>query len=58
MFILNRPTPSVGQFVRIGGGPAGLGNWPNLPEFPLPGVLITPTPIAIVSNSNNNNNRR
>jgi hypothetical protein len=38
MFVLNGPTPSVGQFVRIGGDPAGLGNWPNLPGFDLPGV--------------------
>ncbi|KAH7319166.1 hypothetical protein BKA65DRAFT_609130 [Rhexocercosporidium sp. MPI-PUGE-AT-0058] len=38
MFVLNGPTPSVGQFVRIGGDPAGLGNWPNLPPFALPGV--------------------
>jgi hypothetical protein len=38
MFILNGPTPSVGQFVRIGGDPAGLGNWPKLPGFTLPGV--------------------
>ena len=38
MFILNGPTPSVGQFVRIGGDPASLGNWPNLPAFQTPGV--------------------
>ncbi|PVH81496.1 copper radical oxidase [Cadophora sp. DSE1049] len=38
MFVLNGPTPSVGQFVRIGGDPAGLGNWPNLPPFDLPGI--------------------
>ncbi|KAF4631378.1 hypothetical protein G7Y89_g6752 [Cudoniella acicularis] len=38
MFILNGPTPSVGQFVRIGGDPANLGNWPDLPPFDLPGV--------------------
>jgi hypothetical protein len=38
MFILNGPTPSVGQFVRIGGDPAELGNWPALPGFQLPGV--------------------
>lgn len=39
-FVLNGPTPSVGQFVRIGGDPANLGNWPNLPPFQgqLPGV--------------------
>ena len=38
MFVLDGPTPSVGQFVRIGGDPAGLGNWPNLPGFNLPGT--------------------
>ena len=38
MFVLDGPTPSVGQFVRIGGDPANLGNWPNLPGFELPGV--------------------
>jgi hypothetical protein len=38
MFILNGPTPSVGVFVRIGGDPAQLGNWPKLPGFTLPGV--------------------
>ena len=38
MFVLNGPTPSVGKFVRIGGDPAGLGNWPDLPGFDLPGV--------------------
>ncbi|CAG8958428.1 hypothetical protein HYFRA_00011105 [Hymenoscyphus fraxineus] len=37
MFVLDGPTPSVGQFVRIGGDPANLGNWPNLPGFALPG---------------------
>jgi hypothetical protein len=38
MFVLDGPTPSVGQFVRIGGDPANLGNWPDLPGFPLPGT--------------------
>jgi len=38
MFILNGPTPSIGQYVRIGGDPANLGNWPDLPPFDLPGV--------------------
>jgi hypothetical protein len=38
MFVLDGPTPSVGQFVRIGGDPASLGNWPDLPGFDLPGV--------------------
>ena len=38
LFVLDGPTPSVGQFVRIGGDPASLGNWPDLPGFDLPGV--------------------
>lgn len=39
MFVLDGPTPSVGQFVRIGGDPAELGNWPNVPGyFDLPGI--------------------
>lgn len=38
MFVLDGPTPSVGQFVRIGGDPAELGNWPKLTGFNLPGV--------------------
>jgi hypothetical protein len=38
MFVLDAGIPSVGQFVRIGGDPAGLGNWPDLPGFSLPGV--------------------
>jgi Glyoxal oxidase N-terminus/Domain of unknown function (DUF1929) len=36
--VLDGPTPSVAQWVRIGGDPGGLGNWPQLPDFmPLPG---------------------
>ena len=38
LFILDGPTPSHGVFVRIGGDPAELGNWPDLPGFNLPGV--------------------
>jgi hypothetical protein len=37
-FVLDGPTPSVGVFVRIGGDPAGLGNWPQGLGFDLPGV--------------------
>lgn len=42
-FVLDGPTPSVGVFVRIGGDPAGLGNWPKGVDstgkpFKLPGV--------------------
>jgi Domain of unknown function (DUF1929) len=38
LFILDGPTPSHGVFVRIGGDPARLGNWPALPGFNPPGV--------------------
>ena len=38
LFILDGSTPSHGVFVRIGGDPAKLGNWPALPGFSLPGV--------------------
>ena len=39
MFVLDGLTPSVAKWVRIGGDPAGLGNWPDMEEFrPLPGV--------------------
>ncbi|KAH9882217.1 hypothetical protein J1614_001389 [Plenodomus biglobosus] len=39
MFVLDGPTPSHAKWVRIGGDPAGLGNWPDAAAFqPLPGV--------------------
>lgn len=39
MFVLQNGIPSVGVFVRIGGDPAELGNWPAVSKFaPLPGV--------------------
>jgi len=39
LFILDGPTPSLGQWVRIGGDPGELGNWPDFPDFhPLPGI--------------------
>ncbi|KAG2002470.1 hypothetical protein CC2G_004661 [Coprinopsis cinerea AmutBmut pab1-1] len=38
LFVLDGPTPSHAKWVRIGGDPAGLGNWPDLPGFTLPGV--------------------
>lgn len=37
MFILDGPTPSKSVWVRIGGDPAGLGSWPNIPGFTRPG---------------------
>lgn len=38
LFLLDGPTPSNSTWVRIGGDPAELGNWPPLPDFQLPGV--------------------
>jgi len=38
LFILDGPTPSHSAWVRIGGDPSQLGNWPKLPGFTLPGV--------------------
>ena len=39
VYVLDGPTPSVGQFVRIGGDPAELGNWPSgLADFTVPGL--------------------
>jgi Domain of unknown function (DUF1929) len=38
LFILDGRTPSHSQWIRIGGDPAGLGNWPAATGFTLPGV--------------------
>ncbi|KAG8215859.1 copper radical oxidase [Butyriboletus roseoflavus] len=38
LFVLDGPTPSHSAWVRIGGDPAELGNWPNFSDFTLPGV--------------------
>ena len=39
LFVLNSAgVPSVAQWVRIGGDPAELGNWPAFPDFLTPGV--------------------
>src|ERR1700761_2397382 len=38
LFILDGPTPSHSAWVRIGGDPAGLGNWPPGADFTRPGV--------------------
>lgn len=38
LFILDGPTPSHSAWVRIGGDPAQLGNWPDYPDFTTPGV--------------------
>jgi hypothetical protein len=37
MFVLDGPTPSMGQWVRIGGDPADTGSWPNTKSFHPPG---------------------
>jgi hypothetical protein len=38
MFVMDGGIPAVGVYVRIGGDPGSLGNWPNFPDFTLPGV--------------------
>ncbi|KIP01604.1 hypothetical protein PHLGIDRAFT_38239 [Phlebiopsis gigantea 11061_1 CR5-6] len=38
LFVLDGPTPSFSHWVRIGGDPGRLGDWPNFPDFTLPGV--------------------
>jgi len=38
LFVLDGPTPSLGQWVRIGGDPGQLGNWPPGPGFTRPGI--------------------
>lgn len=38
LFVLDNGTPSTSKWVRIGGDPASLGNWPSYPDFTVPGV--------------------
>ncbi|CAF9930825.1 MAG: hypothetical protein HETSPECPRED_007720 [Heterodermia speciosa] len=38
LFILDGPTPSYSTFVRIGGDPGKLGNWPAFSDFKTPGI--------------------
>jgi hypothetical protein len=38
LFVLDGPTPSVAQWVQIGGDPGKLGNWPATGGFTVPGV--------------------
>ena len=38
LFILDGPTPSHGVFVRIGGDPGSIGNWPAMSGFTPPGI--------------------
>ncbi|KAL2154832.1 hypothetical protein VTH82DRAFT_3508 [Thermothelomyces myriococcoides] len=37
-FVLDGGIPAVGVYVRIGGDPGGIGNWPQEPDFTVPGV--------------------
>ncbi|RPD53575.1 galactose oxidase [Lentinus tigrinus ALCF2SS1-7] len=38
IFVLDGPTPSHSNWVRVGGDPGQLGNWPDFPDFTLPGM--------------------
>ncbi|MCJ1315893.1 hypothetical protein MMC15_001213 [Xylographa vitiligo] len=38
LFVVDNGNPSNAQYVRIGGDPASLGNWPDFPDFNIPGV--------------------
>ncbi|KAJ3556376.1 hypothetical protein NM688_g2060 [Phlebia brevispora] len=38
LWVLDGPTPSYSHWVRIGGDPAEIGNWPDFPDFTVPGV--------------------
>ncbi|KAJ7262498.1 hypothetical protein C8J57DRAFT_1436432 [Mycena rebaudengoi] len=38
LFVLDGPIPSHSSWVRIGGDPASIGNWPPLPDFVVPGI--------------------
>jgi hypothetical protein len=58
MFVLDGPTPSHAKWVRIGGDPGNLGNWPNAAAFqPLPGMGSVQNRIANASTSNTTKSR-
>jgi galactose oxidase-like protein len=38
LFVLDNGVPSHSKFIRIGGDPGSLGNWPNFPDFTNPGI--------------------
>ncbi|KAI9812048.1 MAG: hypothetical protein M1827_004941 [Pycnora praestabilis] len=38
IFVLDGPTPSTAIYIRVGGDPASLGNWPDFSDFTIPGV--------------------
>jgi hypothetical protein len=58
MFVLDGPTPSHAKWVRIGGDPGNLGNWPNAAAFqPLPGMGPVQNRIANASTSNTTKSR-
>jgi hypothetical protein len=57
LFLLRNGTPSISTYVRIGGDPAGLGNWPDHDDFkPLPGVYIFSCSLNFRSLDSNVNN--
>ncbi|KAF2025478.1 galactose oxidase [Setomelanomma holmii] len=59
MFVLDGPTPSHATWVRIGGDPGNLGNWPNAEAFkPLPGTGPVQLGKASVAVSNTTASRR
>ncbi|KAL2134895.1 hypothetical protein VTI74DRAFT_10530 [Chaetomium olivicolor] len=37
-FVLDGGVPAVGVYVRIGGDPGKIGNWPQAPDFSVPGI--------------------
>jgi hypothetical protein len=38
VFVLENGIPSHSRHIRVGGDPGSLGNWPNFPDFTLPGI--------------------
>lgn len=38
LFVLDNGVPGYAEWVRIGGDPAGLGNWPPFVDFDVPGL--------------------
>jgi hypothetical protein len=38
MFVLDGGVPAIGVYVRIGGDPGAIGNWPQGPDFTVPGI--------------------
>jgi hypothetical protein len=38
LFVLDNGVPGYAEWVRIGGDPAELGNWPPFPDYTVPGI--------------------